>query len=199
MAIIPSEQKFHTLDKDTPTKDRGSKQAQALRKIYTMADIVETAGGGGGGVVSKLEYTEARSTSIGSSSSFGNLTRLPLNLATDVVWELNKSSHFLLDYIAKKISYCGLNTLSVIEMTYNITIAVDGPGAVQIGNTETGSATGLSYTQTFTEATTVTIDLSGTSTTAVSPYFTQILTYITSVGSGTITINTSKYKITQPA
>tara|TARA_R110000782_G_scaffold37412_1_gene88524 strand:- start:1361 stop:1954 length:594 start_codon:yes stop_codon:yes gene_type:complete len=50
MAIIPSEQKFHTLDKDTPTKDRGSKQAQALRKIYTMADIVETAGGGGGGI-----------------------------------------------------------------------------------------------------------------------------------------------------
>ena len=49
MAIIPSEQKFHTLDKDTPTKDRGSKQAQALRKVYTMADIVETAGGGGGG------------------------------------------------------------------------------------------------------------------------------------------------------
>ena len=50
MAIIPSEQKFHTLDKDTPTKDRGSKQAQALRKVYTMADIVETAGGGGGGI-----------------------------------------------------------------------------------------------------------------------------------------------------
>ncbi len=43
--IIPSEQKFHTLDKDTPTKDRGSKQAQALRKIYTMADISATAGG----------------------------------------------------------------------------------------------------------------------------------------------------------
>lgn len=42
--IIPSEQKFHTLDKDTPTKDRGSKQAQALRKIYTMADISATAG-----------------------------------------------------------------------------------------------------------------------------------------------------------
>jgi len=197
MALIPSEQKFHTLDKDTPTKDRGSKQAQDQRKIYTMADIVETAGGGG--VVSKLEYTEGMPTSIGSSSSFGNLTRLPLNLATDVVWELNKSSHFIVDSNLNRVEYYGLNTLSVIEMTYNITIAVDGPGAVQIGNTETGSATGLSYTQTFTEATTVTIDLSGTSTTAVSPYFTQILTYITSVGSGTITINTSKYKITQPA
>ncbi len=45
MALIPSEQKFHTLDKDTPTKDRGSKQAQALRKIYTMADISATAVG----------------------------------------------------------------------------------------------------------------------------------------------------------
>jgi hypothetical protein len=45
MALIPSEQKFHTLDKDTPTKDRGSKQAQALRKIYTMGDISATAAG----------------------------------------------------------------------------------------------------------------------------------------------------------
>ena len=45
MALIPSEQKFHTLDKDTPTKDRGSKQAQALRKVYTMADITATAVG----------------------------------------------------------------------------------------------------------------------------------------------------------
>ena len=197
MAIIPSEQKFHTLDKDTPTKDRGSKQAQALRKIYPMADIVETAGGGGGGVVSKLEYTEGTSTPI--SSGVGTLNRIALNTATDVVWELNKSSHFLVDFIYKKISYCGLNTLSVIEMTYNITIAVDGPGVVQISPTETGGASTLYYSQTFTEATTVTIDLSSTYTAFASNTFTQVLNYLTNVDSGTLTINTSKYKTTQPA
>ena len=55
MAIIPSEQKFHTLDKDTPTKDRGSKQAQALRKIYTMSDISSTAAGSIG-VPTDIQY-----------------------------------------------------------------------------------------------------------------------------------------------
>ncbi len=55
MALIPSEQKFHTLDKDTPTKDRGSKQAQALRKIYTMADISATAAGSIG-VPTDIQY-----------------------------------------------------------------------------------------------------------------------------------------------
>tara|TARA_R110000868_G_scaffold55922_3_gene173586 strand:+ start:1527 stop:3704 length:2178 start_codon:yes stop_codon:yes gene_type:complete len=55
MALIPSEQKFHTLDKDTPTKDRGSKQAQALRKIYTMSDISSTAAGSIG-VPTDIQY-----------------------------------------------------------------------------------------------------------------------------------------------
>tara|TARA_R110000868_G_scaffold55922_3_gene173589 strand:+ start:4093 stop:4770 length:678 start_codon:yes stop_codon:yes gene_type:complete len=70
MAIIPSEQKFHTLDKDTPTKDRGSKQAQALRKVYTMADIVETAGGGGG----VTQITAGTNVTIDPVSGVGNVT-----------------------------------------------------------------------------------------------------------------------------
>jgi hypothetical protein len=53
--IIPGTQKFHTLDQKTPTKDRGSKQAQALRKIYTMADITATAAGSIG-VPTDIQY-----------------------------------------------------------------------------------------------------------------------------------------------
>lgn len=49
MATIPNDQKFHTLSASTPTKERGSAQADGLREIYTMQDIIDTAGGGGGG------------------------------------------------------------------------------------------------------------------------------------------------------
>ena len=48
MPIIPVDQKFHTLNASTPTKDRGSAQTDSLREIYTMQDIIDSFGGGGG-------------------------------------------------------------------------------------------------------------------------------------------------------
>ena len=48
MAQIPNDQKFHTLNASTPTKERGSAQADGLREVYTMQDIIDTTGGGGG-------------------------------------------------------------------------------------------------------------------------------------------------------
>lgn len=53
MAQIPLGQKFHTLNANTPTVERGSSQADGLREIYTMQDIIDSVGGGGG--VSSLE------------------------------------------------------------------------------------------------------------------------------------------------
>ena len=47
MAIIPSGQKFHTVRANVDTDDRGSARANADREIYTMQDIIDTAGGGG--------------------------------------------------------------------------------------------------------------------------------------------------------
>jgi hypothetical protein len=42
MPIIPVDQKFHTLNASTPTKDRGSAQTDGLREIYTMQDIIDS-------------------------------------------------------------------------------------------------------------------------------------------------------------
>jgi hypothetical protein len=71
MALIPSEQKFHTLDKDTPTKDRGSRQAQALRKIYTMGDVVTTVAANIGVVTTNSYDTVA--AMVASSSTAGDV------------------------------------------------------------------------------------------------------------------------------
>ena len=67
MATIPSDQKFHTLNANTPTKDRGSSQTDGLREIYTMQDIIDTAGGGGGtaGIDLSLIVRETAYGSIG--------------------------------------------------------------------------------------------------------------------------------------
>ena len=46
MPQIPVDQKFHTLNANTPTKDRGSAQTDGLREIYTMQDIIDSVGGG---------------------------------------------------------------------------------------------------------------------------------------------------------
>ena len=48
MAQIPLGQKFHTLNADTPTVERGSAQADGLREIYTMQDIIDSVTTGGG-------------------------------------------------------------------------------------------------------------------------------------------------------
>ena len=48
MAIIPNGQKFHTVSADVDTDDKGSARSNSDREVYTMQDIIDTAGGGGG-------------------------------------------------------------------------------------------------------------------------------------------------------
>ncbi len=68
MPQIPLDQKFHTLDADTPTQERGSSLVNAGREIYTMQDIVDTAGGGGGGGVSSLESLTGALNLVGAGT-----------------------------------------------------------------------------------------------------------------------------------
>ncbi len=45
MAIIPNEQKFHTVSSTVDTIDRGSSQANSNREVYTMQDVKESVVG----------------------------------------------------------------------------------------------------------------------------------------------------------
>ena len=55
MAVIPNGQKFQTLSSDVDTTERRSALINDKQATYTMADIIETVGGGGGS--SYLVYT----------------------------------------------------------------------------------------------------------------------------------------------
>ena len=48
MAVIPPDQKFHTVPAEVDTQDRGSARANADREIYTMQDIIDSVTVGGG-------------------------------------------------------------------------------------------------------------------------------------------------------
>ncbi len=57
MAIIPSDQKFHTVPAEVDTKDKGSARSNADREIFTMQDIVDSVTVGGG-----IDFTELGDT-----------------------------------------------------------------------------------------------------------------------------------------
>ena len=76
MPIIPVDQKFHTLNASTPTKDRGSAQTDGLREIYTMQDIIDSVTTGGG-----IDFTELGDT---PSTYAGSAGLVPIvNVAED--------------------------------------------------------------------------------------------------------------------
>tara|TARA_R110000782_G_scaffold196621_1_gene285947 strand:+ start:129 stop:683 length:555 start_codon:yes stop_codon:yes gene_type:complete len=148
--IIPSEQKFHTLDKDTPTKDRGSKQAQALRKIYTMADISATAAVAAGAQELSISGSEL-SISNGNTVDLGDqeIKLIPFPLTAGA----GGSSIMSSDYNLIDISWDGLgngtytlNLPTAASMIYrNVRVITDGTLAVgaadKINITPAGSET----------------------------------------------------------
>ncbi len=85
MAQIPPDQKFHTLNADTPTQERGSAQVDGLRQIYTMQDIIDSVGGGGGGGVSSLEnLTGALNLTAGYGMSITDNGSDTITIGTDL-------------------------------------------------------------------------------------------------------------------
>jgi hypothetical protein len=92
MPIVPVDQKFHTLNASTPTKDRGSAQTDSLREIYTMQDIIDTVGGGGGGQtegedLSLIVRSNAYSAVGDHEGTVLSIGTLGLTAATVYMWD----------------------------------------------------------------------------------------------------------------
>jgi hypothetical protein len=74
MAQIPANQKFHTLNANTPTVERGSAQADGLREIYTMQDIIDSVSFGSGvasldGLTGVLNLSGAGAVTVSNNGS----------------------------------------------------------------------------------------------------------------------------------
>ena len=74
MAQIPADQKFHTLNANTPTVERGSAQADGLREIYTMQDIIDSVSFGSGvasldGLTGVLNLSGAGAVTVSNNGS----------------------------------------------------------------------------------------------------------------------------------
>ena len=54
MAVIPTGQKFHTVNENIGTADRGSNKTNSSRESYTMQDIIDTVPTGGDAVYTSL-------------------------------------------------------------------------------------------------------------------------------------------------
>ena len=65
MAVIPPDQKFHTVPAEVDTQDRGSARANADREIYTMQDIIDSVTVGGG--IDFIELGDTPSTYAGAA------------------------------------------------------------------------------------------------------------------------------------
>jgi len=121
MAIIPPDQKFHTLDPITPTQERGSALANAGREIYTMQDIIDTVGGGGGGGVSSLDTLTGDITLVGA----GDVTIT--NNGSDQITISALTGVASLEALTGALNIVGAGTVTVTDNGVD-TITITGSG-----------------------------------------------------------------------
>lgn len=128
MPIIPTDQKFHTLDAETPTQERGSALANAGREIYTMQDIIDTVGGGGGGGVSSLDTLTGDITLVGA----GDVTIT--NNGSDQITISAITGVASLEALTGALNIVGAGTVTVTDNGVD-TITITGSGG---GGSTTG-------------------------------------------------------------
>lgn len=89
MAVIPTGQKFHTVNESVDTKDRGSAIAQTGRESYTMQDIIDTVPVPEGGVSSIIA---GDNITISPAGGTGAVTVNAESGGGPAVYELNPSA-----------------------------------------------------------------------------------------------------------
>jgi hypothetical protein len=118
MAVVPSDQKFHTVPSNVQTVERGSALANSQREIYTMQDIIETVGG--------LSYYVLRSftQSIGSNST-GETQLLQLTIPAN---SFNTTDKF---------SFFAIFSKTAAEQGITLRVKVSTSASMPLGNTDT--------------------------------------------------------------
>ncbi len=133
MAQIPANQKFHTLNANTPTQERGSAQADGLRDIYTMQDIIDsvTTGGSITGQVVSYELRQLPFDGFSDGEYEGKTLDFGNNFATfgqpGTVYYWNGSVWDLVDNtsVSSSTSIIGVCTNKATDGFFQ-TILVDG-------------------------------------------------------------------------
>ena len=136
MAIIPSNQKFHTLNASTPTVERGSAQADGLREIYTMQDIIDSVSFGSG--VASLDGL----TGVLNLSGAGAVT--VSNDGANTITITGDAGVETLNSLAGGITLVGGGGVTITDdgvSTITITSTGGGGGGVTDVNGETGTVT----------------------------------------------------------
>ena len=81
MAIIPTGQKFHTVPSNVQTAERGSALANSQREIYTMQDIIDTAGSANPSVID-LKVTNGTVVTGTTAGTISQSILIPANTFT---------------------------------------------------------------------------------------------------------------------
>ncbi len=146
MPQIPLDQKFHTLDADTPTQERGSSLVNAGREIYTMQDIVDTAGGGGGSFKAKSISNYTIASELVWISGFDSTLQVPQVIGSNEYPDRQNGvvCGIVTDAIANTVvdvAVSGVHTLKVITETGTTpvvgTLIYGGAGSQPYVSTET--------------------------------------------------------------
>jgi len=105
MAIIPKEQKFHTVSSTVDTTDRGSAEFQSQREVYTMQDVIDSVSAGGSSTDLKKATVTLSASQLLSLNGGGTLSLIPAPGAGKLIAVMNVV--YKLDFNSVQYNFAG--------------------------------------------------------------------------------------------
>ena len=105
MAIIPKEQKFHTVSSTVDTTDRGSAEFQSQREVYTMQDVIDSVSAGGISTDLKKATVTLSASQLLSLNGGGTLSLIPAPGAGKLIAVMNVV--YKLDFNSVQYNFAG--------------------------------------------------------------------------------------------
>jgi len=105
MAIIPKEQKFHTVSSTVDTADRGSAEFQSQREVYTMQDVIDSVSAGGSSTDLKNATVTLTPAQLLTLNGGGTLSLIPAPGAGKLIAVMNVV--YKLDFTSVQYNFAG--------------------------------------------------------------------------------------------